>query len=156
MRCIPRARKLCLVPFLSRFLSCGDLAFSTCPQLISSPMGFQEPESTLSSCLLSLDHGSLVTQLYHILPVNGPRKGLKSPPRPVSNPFCAFDLELDRVPKQSSWMADCSGQSPAVSRQLQEAGTGCSALVGVWIGARWICWGSVLCLQGKKKPSWVA
>lgn len=91
-----------------------------------------------------------MTQLYHILPVNGPRKGLKSPPRPVFNPFCAFDLELDRVPKRSSWMADCSGQSPAVSRQLQEAGTGCSALVGVWTGARWICWGSVLCLQGKK------
>lgn len=75
-------------------------------------------------------------------------------PRPASNPLCAFDLELDRVPKWSGWM-----QISVVSLLLFPGDSKRQAQAAVCWGLDWrqvdLLGKRPLFTGGKKKP-WVA
>lgn len=82
-------------------------------------------------------------------PVSGPKEGLKSPQDQPLIHSVHLTLNLTECPSGvAGWQIAVaslllSPRTPRGRHRLQCA--------GAWPGARWICWGSALCLQGKKK-----
>lgn len=144
----PSASLLGSLPLLSSLLGGPGFLYLSSPDFLPYG-GLRNLRALCHPASLSLAHGSLVTQIYHILPVNGPKEGLKSPQDQPLIQSVHLTLNLTECPSGvAGWQIAVaslllSPRTPRGRHRLQCA--------GVWPGARWICWGSALCLQGEKK-----